>query len=200
MRLAMGRKHLMMKLINVIIVILLLSCNNMRNNNQKSPQRKLKNMQIDSFVVRKLMARVHHIDSIIKKNNLTVVAHESKVDTGTVIDCLSYRFSWKFKPRDGYIHFIELYSLSILHSSFIEKQYYHNDSSYFITDPDGNTGLMDYGLDLNYSFYLHSFTSGVNSSDKYIHINVKRMIESKNIKLFNNIKEWDSLYDAQHLK
>lgn len=84
--------------------------------------------------------------------------------------------------------------------SFGEEHYYYNKRSFFFTDPDGNTGLMDFGLRTYYSYSLHSFTRSRFSLHTYIVSNVRGMFEEKKIIPFDNIKVWDSLYDSQHPK
>lgn len=196
---AMGGEYLNMRTLLFIPLFLLLSCSDER----KSPvvvNRQYNNIRIDSFIVKKIFARAKYIDSLSKNKKYEITDSSYKQFEIEALNCIGYRFSWSFKPNNLHVVNVDLYSASILRSSFVEEQYYYNNKSFYITDADGNTGLMDFGLRLYYSFYLHSFTDGPISTYRYDDSAIYKTINNKGVRVLDNIKEWDSLYDAQHFR
>lgn len=116
------------------------------------------------------------------------------------LNCMGYEFSWTFKPKDLHIYSIYIYFISSPRFSFGEEHYYYNKKSFYLTDPDGNTGLTDFGLRTYYSYYLHSFTWSRFSSKTDNAAAINDMFKEKKITPFDNIVEWDSLYDAIYFK
>lgn len=181
------------------MLLLLLSCSNSVEYVPKPRVRNKSQIIADSFLVNKILARANYINNIIKEKKLTVEEYKAEIKYDSSCSCTLYSFVWGFNLRNKYIYSIFLHYTSGITSNMIERQYYNNDKSIVYKDPDGNRVMIDLGLELYYEYDIHSFTDR-SRTFVYSQYTIDSLINARGFQLLDNIREWDSLYDAKHIK